>query len=125
MHYARKSRQNEIVEATHAARGSNYYCPTCGGRVRLHKGLVIDPYFAHLANEGSPECDQYYPGGWGATYIKATTGRREVDDSYEEAGVYLDDTENAWGIYLRLPEISVIYDDSNQFQGGESRRGFD
>ena len=107
MHYARKSRQNEIVEATNAARGSNYYCPTCGGRVRLHKGLVIDPYFAHLANEGSPECDQYYPGGWGATYIKATTGRREVEDSYEEAGVYLDDTENAWGIYLRLPEISV------------------
>lgn len=107
MHYARKSRTNEIVEASQSvARGSDYSCPTCGGRVRLHKGPVIDPYFAHLENEGSPDCDEYYPGGWGGTYTRAMV-RREVEDVPGETGLCLDDSEDSWSIYLRLPEIPV------------------
>jgi hypothetical protein len=106
MHYARKCESNEIVEASQSlTRGNDYSCPTCGGRVRLHKGPILDPYFAHLENEGSPDCDEYYPG-WGATYSQPTVPR-EVEDSQGETGLCLDDSEDAWSIYLRLPEIPV------------------
>src|SRR6266545_1498596 len=107
MHFARKGRNNEIIEATQGVvRSRDYFCPTCGGRVWLRRGEIREPYFAHRANEGGSDCDEYYPGGWGGTYTKATV-LREVEDSQGEAGLCLDDSEDAWSIYLRLPEIPV------------------
>src|SRR6266436_1302017 len=106
MRYAQKDTSGELVEATETApRFRNYICPTCRSRVWLRRGLIRDPYFAHRANEGSPDCEDYYPGGGASTRPKSSSVRREGEASPAEAGLCLNDAEGAWNTYLRLPEI--------------------
>jgi hypothetical protein len=71
----------------------------------LHAGRKIDPYFAHFANEGSLDCEDYHPGLWGSVSYTNNDALPEIEDSPAEAGLCLDDSENNWAIYLRLPEI--------------------
>lgn len=110
MHFAHLVKTSQIVEADesllrkHGSRG--YRCPTCGGRVSLRVGVWREPHFAHFPNEGSLECEDYHAGfGGGSHTYQRHIARPEVEDSADEAGLCLDDLDNDWSLYLRLPEI--------------------
>jgi hypothetical protein len=107
MHFARVARTTQIVGASRSLRRRHgYQCPICGGRVSLRWGNLRDPYFAHLPNEGSLECEEYHPAfGSSSSTIHVNRARPEVEDSVDEAGLCLDDLGEQWTLYLRLPEI--------------------
>ncbi len=61
MKFARDS-NNQLVSAVGAAGSRQIYrCPSCNARVRLKRGIIQLPHFAHLRGLGRPECELYHP----------------------------------------------------------------
>ena len=106
MRSARVIGTTQIVEASRSLRRRRgYQCRVCGGRVSLRWGDLREPYFAHLPNEGSPDCEEYHPGFGSSGATQVYRARPEVEDSANEAGLCLEDLGEEWTLYLRLPEI--------------------
>jgi hypothetical protein len=106
--YARDSRDKRIVSAKSASRRRFYTCPRpgCGGRVYLPSVSKQRPHFRHFPGEGTPECDQYYPGAGGAQGQAPTV--LAVEESPTELGLLLVEHDGRWGLTLRLPEIPSV-----------------
>lgn len=108
-------RTKELVDADEVRVGARhrvYACPACGARVHYKRsiGLSPDPIFAHNPHEGSPDCENYYPGqgGYGVPSPSSLTvrARPEVEDAPMEFGLCLEDAAR-WNLYLRIPEVST------------------
>lgn len=95
-----------LVAAKRASSMRSYNCPRpgCGGRVYLARGVVQRPHFRHFPGEGTPECDEYFPGpGNGSEGVRRTNA--EVEDDPSQLGILLAQVDGRWGLGLRLPEI--------------------
>ncbi len=49
--------QHQLVNAATADRQIEYYCPECVQPVRLKRGAVIVPHFAHVH---ATDCDAFF-----------------------------------------------------------------
>ena len=106
MDYARDRETGKIIAAEKATRSRSYVCPrpNCGGRVHLPNVSLQRPHFRHYPGEGTPACDEYFPGdGHGEEKVSGAVAA--VEDDPNELGLVLTQLDNLWGIGLRLPEI--------------------
>jgi hypothetical protein len=61
MYHARDRRTGKIVAAGSATPYGDYRCPTCKADVFLRSGQYRAKHFAHMPNQGKPECDWFHP----------------------------------------------------------------
>lgn len=61
MNIAADARSGELIDAEAAHSGVRYLCPCCGGLVHLRAGSERVRHFAHIAGEGTPECENFHP----------------------------------------------------------------
>lgn len=106
MDYARDLRTGKIVEAEKAVRSRSYACPRpgCRGRVYLPNVVIQRPHFRHFPGEGTPACDEYYPGT-GSNVDSGPRAVAAVEEDPSELGLLLTQIDGRWGLGLRLPEI--------------------
>jgi hypothetical protein len=99
----------KLIEAgRRLSRYSVYSCPYCNGRVFLRIGHARDPHFAHYSGEGSLECEAYFPGqGYSGKPQIENRPPREVEDVPREAGLCLEDADDEWKLFVRVPEIAA------------------
>lgn len=107
--YARDLRSGKIVSASEASPINTYVCPRpgCGGKVFLPDVVKQRPHFRHLRGEGTPACDEYFPGldsdlGNKVTVVVA------VEQDTAKLGMSLTQHDGRWGLGLRLPEIPSV-----------------
>jgi hypothetical protein len=104
--YARDRDSGKVIAAEKASPLRYYVCPRpgCGGRVYLPKVTVQKPHFRHYPGEGTPACDEYFPGdGNGEEIVSLPVAA--VEENPTELGLLLTQVDGRWGIGLRLPEI--------------------
>jgi hypothetical protein len=116
MRYARDDRTKKIVDAHDIdgrVRFRAYSCPSCEAKVHYKRsiGLSPDPIFAHNPNEGSSDCENYFPwkSGFDDSPVPvppAPKAKLAVEDSPEKIGLCLDDSSDKWSVYLRIPELT-------------------
>lgn len=106
MEYAKDLHSGMIVAAKDASPLQVYACPRpgCGGRVYPPNVVVQQPHFRHYPFEGSPECDQYFPGagGIGEGGVRTVVA---VEEDPSQMGLLLAQLDRRWVLGLRLPEI--------------------
>lgn len=103
MDQARDQQNGRLSAADSASPTRSYVCPRpgCGGRVYLTQGFVRRPHFRHYPGEGTPACDEYFPGT-GRDGEDSVAG---VEEDPSELGLLLTQSDRRWGLGLRLPEI--------------------
>lgn len=96
-----------IVAAEDALPAHSYICPRpgCGGRVFLRDGGNRRAHFAHHSGEGTPACDEYFPGSGDGWETVARPVAAAVEEDASELGLVLTQLDGRWGLGLRLPEI--------------------
>lgn len=106
MDYARDLHSGKIVAADDASPVRAYACPRpdCGGRVYLPNVVIQRPHFRHCPGEGTPACDEYFPGVGGGGEAAAPVVVA-VEDVPSELGMIVDQLDGEWRVGLRLPEI--------------------
>lgn len=109
MDYAKDLHTGKIVAAEDASGSSAYSCPrpACGGRVYLPDVRIQRPHFRHYPGEGTPACDEYFPGA-GAGGTGPANLRTAVEDEPSELGLLIEQMDHRWGLLLRLPEIPSL-----------------
>src|SRR5690348_7520625 len=104
MDYAKDLLTQKIVPATGARRWCEYVCarPGCGGRVYLPTVRIQRPHFRHFPHEGTPACDECFPGS-GASQIASDA---LAEDKPEDLGLIVEHEQGHWALAVRLPEVS-------------------
>jgi hypothetical protein len=105
MEYAKDLHNGKTMPAEAASRRRIYVCPRpgCGGRVYLPHVYKQRPHFRHYPGEGTPACDQYFPGASGGyIHISPTVS---VEEDPAELGVLIAQCDGSWSLGLRLPDI--------------------
>ena len=59
-----KNKEGARVCADYAARGEEYYCPTCGKPLVLKRGKVLLPHFAHFPHQPCTDNWSYDESAW-------------------------------------------------------------
>jgi hypothetical protein len=99
--HARRGRGGRVVEASETLRrDAPCFCLLCGVAVRLRKGAVREPHFAHKEGEGRPECAEYHYSAGHSVAVQP----QAAPDTAAEPPLCIEPAED-WRLYLRIPEI--------------------